>query len=175
MRKDTLRRDAWLAVGSIAVLVAVLWVFVPFSRQVDRPQEAPASSSAEDDLDIGGAMRLPEGKELKSNYPLRPKGLTREKAVRVIELTRHSNPALRARAVGQLGFVDEDSRKEALVILSDKLRDPHSYVRIMAMDALAALDAKDHIPLLLPFLNSENSDDRACAKRALTRLGHSVE
>ncbi len=175
MQKDSLRRDVWLAVGLIAVLVVVGWIYVLSSRPEDRPQPAPESSSSEDDLDIGRAMRLPEYQELKSNYPLRPRGLTREKVTRVFELTKHLSPALRGQAVRQLGFVDDDSRKEALVILSDRLRDPHLYVRISSMDALATLNARDHIPLLLPFLTSENSDERACAKRALGRLGHPLE
>jgi hypothetical protein len=175
MEKDTLRRDVWLGLGLIALLVAIGWGRVLSSRPEHQPKPMPEPSPAEVDLDIGGAMRLPEGKELKSNYPLRPKSLTREKAVRVIELTRHSSPALRGHAVRQLGFVDDDSRQEALAIVSVRLQDPHSYVRTGAMDALATLGSKEHIPAILPFLSSANSDDRACAKRALTRLGHQVE
>ena len=38
MQKDTLRRDVWLAVGLIAVLVVVGWVYVLSNRPVDRPR-----------------------------------------------------------------------------------------------------------------------------------------
>jgi hypothetical protein len=175
MPRDALRRNVWLGLGLIALLVLLGWAFVLTARHGQQTRPAPEYSSAEDELDVSRAMRLPEYKELTSNYPLRPKGMTREKGARLIELTRHSSPALRGLAVRQLGFVEDDSRKEALVILSDRLQDPHFFVRISAMDALAILGAKEQIPAILPFLNSPDFNERACAKRALARLGHLVD
>ena len=175
MQKDNLRRDVWLAIGMIAVLVIVGWLYV-LSNQTDRKtQTSQAPTPIDSELDVAGAKPLQEFQELKANYPLRPGGLTREKAVRVIELTDHPSSGIRVLAVKQLGFVDDTSRSEAISILTDRLHDPNLLVRINAMDALAVLSAKDHIPDLLPFLTSEDPDERACAKRALVRLGHPVE
>ena len=175
MPRNALRGVIWLGLGLIALLVLLGWAFVITARRGEQPQPAPEPSLAELELDVSRAMNLPEYQGLSSNYPLSPRGLTREKAVRVIDLTRHSSPALRGLAVRQLGYVDTDSREEALVILSDRLKDSHSYVRVSALDALAVLGAKEHIPAILPFLDSPDFNEQACAKRALVKLGHSVE
>jgi hypothetical protein len=168
------RHVVWLGLGLIALLVLLGWAFVLTARH-GQPHSAPEPSLAEVDLDISWAKNLPEYKDLTSNYPLRPKGLTREKGARVIALTGHSSPALRGLAVRQLGYVDDDARKEALGLLSEKLEDPHSYVRISAMDALAVLRAKEHIPAILPFVDSPDFNERACARSALAQLGHRIE
>jgi HEAT repeat protein len=175
MQKDNLRRDVWLAVGMIAVLVIVGWLYV-LSNQADRKtQTSLAPTPIDSEIDGAVAKPLPEFQELKANFPLRPGSLKREKAVRIIELADHSNAGIRVLAGQQLGFVDDTSRGDALSILTNRLHDPNLHVRINAMDALAVLGAKDHIPELLPFLTSEDPDERACAKRALLRLGHPVE
>ena len=68
-----------------------------------------------------------------------------------------------------------DHRPAAVARLADALRDANFYVRINAIRHLGNLGAREHIPDLLPFLDSSSEDERVVAKRALKKLGHPVE
>ncbi len=117
------------------------------------------------------AKKLPEYAELKSYYPLKPRKLPEEKVKRAIALVQHENQWIRMMALTCLGSAAEANRAEVAATVVGFLQEPDLLTRLLAMNTLGNVGAKERIPELQAFLKSEDSDERKGAKRALAKLG----
>jgi HEAT repeats len=177
MPKLSIRRGVWIAVALLAVVVLSGSAYL-LTRKHPTPSMPVLPPNPHARFDVRGeeqrAKTLPEHAELQINAK-EDRPLNAAAVARLGELARHSNWWIRMKAVGALGNAPDPLRKDAADRVAPHLKDEVPFVRYQAMDALARLEAKDRIPELAAFLKSDDSDERANAKRALRRLGHPAE
>ncbi len=79
---------------------------------------------------------------------------------------------IRGDAVIAISFLPPHQRKEMVGIVIERLKDPHPYVRDMALIALARMKAKEAVPHIMPLLNDPDDRVRQTARKALSSLGY---
>ena len=82
---------------------------------------------------------------------------------------------VRGDAVTAISFLPPRQRKEMVGIVIERLKDPHPYVRDMALIALARMKAKEAVPHMLNLLNDPDNEVRQTARKALSSLGYKFE
>jgi HEAT repeat protein len=176
MPKLTLRRCVWTAVGLLTVVVlstGVAYTLVRDWREAQQTAKRPLSYDENAWAEEQRAKALPEYAELRKLNAKENRPFTPATVARLGEITRHPNFFLRDNAVGFLGNTTGPARADAVKWVVPRLNDTNQFVRLAAIDVLARLDAKEHIPELLTIRDKGDEDERQLAQIALRKLGHS--
>ncbi len=104
--------------------------------------------------------------------PNRTKPLSEQELQLLRKLSQDPLWIVRGDAMIAISFLPPHQRKEMVGIVIERLKDPHPYVRDMALIALAQMKAKDAVPHILPLLNDPDDKVRQTARKALSSLGY---
>jgi len=107
--------------------------------------------------------------------PNRAKPLSEQELQLLRKLSQDPLWIVRGDAVIAISFVSSHQRKELVGIVIERLKDPHPYVREMALIALARMEAKEAVPHMLNLLNDPDNEVRQTARKALSSLGYKFE
>jgi len=109
-------------------------------------------------------------------YEARQKGVLQHSAMMTVrQMVDDPDWNVRVRALSVLYHIrNPQQRHEAIQIALERLKDPEWVVRNYALRVLAAQQAKECIPQILPLLNDPQPETREQAKKTLEQLGYNV-
>jgi hypothetical protein len=109
-------------------------------------------------------------------YEARQKGVLQHPAMMTVrKMADDPDWNVRVRALSVLYYVrNPQQRREAIQIALERLKDTEWVVRNYALRVLAAQQAKECVPQILPLLNDPQPETREQAKKTLRKLGYKV-
>jgi len=109
-------------------------------------------------------------------YEVRQKGSLQQSAMATVcQMANDSDWNVRVRALSVLYHVrNPQQRREAIQTALQRLKDHEWVVRNYALRVLAAQQAKEFVPQILPLLNDPQPEVRQEAKKTLQQLGYKV-
>lgn len=100
-----------------------------------------------------------------------PKKLTREEIEKILEDLKSSDASVKSTAASKLQSSElSEATPELLEFMATNVGESDSYLRYAAAKVIGDHGTKEHVPLLLKWLKSEDSSYRYAAIRGLTRL-----